>query len=273
MQGFEQGVLEQVGSGRGTVAVIGAALLGAGVGGEAVVQAAQQLLAKRRRRGPVDQGLRVQHRQSRLGHARQRVAHGVRAQDAGGVGVQRVQEQAAGRGIGAALRRVRREHGVHGADGQGIGAGRAGGDRQVVQRAEIAKAVRGLGWVGGRAPQAVDLYGQAPGAGVLRLQQFIQRRRARRAHGKSHHPGLRVQGVVAGGGWRAQGRGGVLSRRGAAGEGRPEGRFDAIGARAVGRQRHGLARQRDQHGGQVRARGHLGQAVAAVANVRLGISR
>ncbi|MNJ67727.1 hypothetical protein D3C77_639220 [compost metagenome] len=101
---------------------------------------------------------------------------------------------------------------MHGADGQGIGAGRAGGDRQVVQRAKIPKAVRGLGWVGGRAPQAVDLYGQAPGASVLGLQQFIQRRRARRADGKRRHPGLRVHGVVAGACRRAQGGGAVLPR-------------------------------------------------------------
>ena len=151
VQRFEPRVVLQR---RPPLAPEGAQLFGAG-GRVPLVQLALQAQPRGRRGWPIDQRQRFEPRQ--LFRQMERIRSGPcrrRSSERRRIGVQRIQEQAAGRRIRAVAANVRREPGVHRADRQRSGAGGGGSLHQPGEGREIAYATVA-------APaQAVELGGQ-----------------------------------------------------------------------------------------------------------------
>ncbi|MNP09799.1 hypothetical protein D3C76_1019190 [compost metagenome] len=140
------------------------------------MQLAQQALAHHRHRRPVDQRQAFQPAhlfgQAAAGDG---PPHRCGAEQVFRRRVQLVEEQPAGRRIGAVGLPRGSEHGVQRADRQRVGAVPGGAAQQVLQRAEVAEAAVVL------AAQRVDLRGEAPDA-LSAAAQLGHRRAARRRH-------------------------------------------------------------------------------------------
>ncbi|MCY1525382.1 hypothetical protein D9M68_603590 [compost metagenome] len=185
MQGFEHRMVPQGRALFGAEPRVAFAQVGGRHGPELAMQRAQQALAVRARARPVyPAGAARTARLLDLGPAQRR-----RAQDGSRVRIERVQEQPAGRRVGAATAGLRSVHRVHRADGQRIRALRGGARGQFAQRAEIAEClVRPQASGAGRSPQAVDLRAQSPATGRGLSRQVGEARRPARRGGQ--HRGL-----------------------------------------------------------------------------------
>ncbi|MNJ33184.1 hypothetical protein D3C77_278650 [compost metagenome] len=159
---------------------------------EVVKQQLQQSVAHVPGLGPVDQRLLLELLKGLLepqgldGHP-----HHAFTQYHGRVGVQAVEEQAAGGRVRAVALCVAGEHGVQRADGQGIGAAFGGAAGQLLQGLAIAVAAITV------TAQAVELRADAPAARGWRVQRIAEAEAAGGGHGEGKAPLIDVHPVVA----------------------------------------------------------------------------
>ncbi|MDR6230251.1 hypothetical protein QE444_002608 [Pseudomonas sp. SORGH_AS199] len=161
MQGFEATMVFQR---LATVAAEGLETLPqlAAGGAEIQVQGAQQAQAQLGQRRPIDQLQLLQTLGFRLQTgALHGLAYGLGTQDQLRRGIEHIEEHPTRWRVGAVAAAIGAEHGVQGADGQGVGAFVAGGLGEVHQALEIAGAAAPF------ASEAVELHGQTPETGLF----------------------------------------------------------------------------------------------------------
>ncbi|VTQ39288.1 Uncharacterised protein [Pseudomonas aeruginosa] len=205
LQGLEAAVVQQ--GLAGFAAEFGEVVAqGTGALGEVAVELAQQAHAQVRRRCPVDQlqALQAGHLRGQAG-ATDRLFHRRRAENGRRRGVQDIEEQPAGRRVGAVGMSVGLGQGVQRADRQRVGAMPRGAAQQVLEGGAVAQAA-----VAGAA-QGIDLGGQTPATRATRGEAG-QGRAARRRHRHRPFPLLQRQLRIAAAGLRRQAAFGVQAQ-------------------------------------------------------------